>query len=72
MGRVGTVLGTISMAAIPFSSMIFGILFDIMPATIIFPISGIMVIIPVLLYKKVLLSVETGKCEDKEIEGVIG
>ncbi|MBU3102721.1 MFS transporter [Clostridium gasigenes] len=72
MGRVGTVLGTISMAAIPLSSMIFGILFDIMPTTIIFPISGIMVIIPVLLYKKVLLSVETGKCEDKEIEGVIG
>ena len=72
MGRVGTVLGTISMAAMPLSSMVFGILFDIMPATIIFSISGAMVIIPVLLYKKVLLSVETEKYEDKEIEGVIG
>lgn len=68
MGRVGTVLGTISMATMPLSSMIFGILFDVIPVSIIFPISGIMVIIPVLLYKKVLLSVENEINEDKELE----
>lgn len=58
MGRVGTVLSTVSMAAIPLSSMVFGMLFDIMPASIIFIIAGVLVIIPVQLYKKALLTVE--------------
>ena len=57
MGRVSTVQGTISMAAMPLSSIIFGILFDKVNTTLIFAISGIIVIIPVLLYKKILLSV---------------
>lgn len=66
MGRVGTVQGTISMAAIPLSNMIFGILFDKIDTTIIFLLSGVIVIIPVLLYKKVLLSVDIER-KDEEI-----
>lgn len=58
MGRVSTVQGTIAMAAMPLSNMIFGILFDKVNPTLIFVISGIIVIIPVLLYKKILLSVD--------------
>lgn len=58
MGRVSTVQSTICMAAIPLSNMIFGILFDKITPIIIFAISGVMVVIPVLLYKNTLLSVD--------------
>ncbi|MEN8078325.1 hypothetical protein ABFP60_15270 [Clostridioides difficile] len=66
MGRVGTVQSTICMGEIPLSNMVFGVLFDKINPTIIFLLSGIIVIIPVLLYKKVLLSVDDEN-DDKEI-----
>lgn len=65
MGRVGTVLSTGSMAAMPLSNMFFGVLFDQISPTIIFPLSAVMVIIPVLLYKKVILQVKTESKQER-------
>lgn len=66
MGRVGTVQSTLCMIAMPLSSIISGILLDNIPAAILFALSGILTIIPVLIYKKPLLTIKlTSKCENK-------
>ena len=66
MGRVGTVQSTVCMAAMPLSNMMFGLLFDKIDASIIFPISAILVIIPISFYRKVLLSVDIDKHNTNE------
>lgn len=58
MGRVGTVQNTLCMLAMPLSSILSGFLFDRIPASIIFIFSGILTIIPVLIYKKFLVTID--------------
>lgn len=58
LGRVTTVLSTVCMAASPLSNMVFGILFDSIEISIIFILSAILQIIPLLIYKKNILTVE--------------
>lgn len=58
MGRVGTVQSTLCMLAMPLSSILSGFLFDRIPASIIFIFSGILTIIPVLIYKNLLMSID--------------
>ena len=49
---------TLCMIAIPISSVLSGFLFDRIPASVIFALSGILTILPVIFYRKVLLSVK--------------
>ena len=65
MGRVGTVQSTLCMLAMPLSSILSGFLFDRIPASIIFIFSGILTIIPVLIYKNLLVTIDM----DSKVEG---
>ncbi|MGL4736422.1 MAG: MFS transporter [Cellulosilyticaceae bacterium] len=68
MGRVGTVLGTVCMAAMPLSSMVYGVLFDILPTWSIFIIAAVLVVIPVLVYRNVLLSVKPESVAEESVQ----
>ena len=59
MGRVGTVMSTGCMIAIPLSNMMYGYLFDKISVYIIFIVSSLIMIIAMLLYKKPLLLLST-------------
>lgn len=63
MGRVGTLLNTVSMAAVPLGTAIFGVLFDKIPAFMCVAISSIAIFISIMFFKKSLLNCE--KSEDK-------
>ncbi|MCF0147855.1 MAG: MFS transporter [Clostridium sp.] len=55
MGRVGTVMTTGCMIAIPLSNMMYGYLFDKISVSIIFIFSSVIMIVAMLLYKRPLL-----------------
>ena len=58
MGRVSTVQSTLCVLAMPLSSILSGFLFDRISASIIFVFLGILTIIPVLIYKNLLVTID--------------
>ena len=67
MGRVGTVMSTVSMGLIPLSRMLFGVLFDIIPAYICVLICSILLLVTIMVFRKNLYNIEekTNKCNYK-------
>ena len=58
MSRVSTVQSTLCVLAMPLSSILSGFLFDRISASIIFVFLGILTIIPVLIYKNLLVTID--------------
>jgi MFS family permease len=66
MGRVGTLLNTVSMGAMPLGAMLFGFLFDKLPAYMCIIISALILFVTMFSFRKSLL----GNSEDRQLEVV--
>lgn len=71
MGRVGTVCAAICMSAMPLGQMMFGLLFDRIPAWICYAASGCLFVVTTLLFKNKLLSEEKGSSKVNCAEEVL-
>jgi len=72
MGRVGTVMTTACMAAVPLGQMVFGVLFDTLQTWICFSIAAAIPLIVILCFKRSLCTEEKATkkiniCNDNEI-----
>ena len=68
MGRTSTVFNLVVTIFIPIGQMIFGLLYDIIPSTYVILSSGLLLMVSVLCYKKILFKVDD---TSKELESSV-